>query len=97
METKLDEPSLRAFIDDAHTIVEQRCASHTSDEDALAAVETYVACHLVTAPDPRVQSAAHADIDVEYEDVEGNYWQRAVLTDPTNRIARPGGYTALTT
>jgi hypothetical protein len=96
-ETDLDESTLLAFIEDAHQIVEERCAPHTSDEGALASVETYLAAHLATSKDPRVKSASHAGVDVEYSGNSDNYWHQAVLADPTNRIARPNGYTTLTT
>ncbi|NHX41389.1 MULTISPECIES: hypothetical protein [Haloarcula] len=96
-ETDLSESDLIAFVEDAHRIVENRCSAHTSDEDALAAVETYLAAHLASSKDPRVQSASHESVDIEYNAGGDRYWHRAVLADPTNRLARPNGFTTLTT
>lgn len=95
-ETDLVEADVLAFIEDAHRIVENRCAEHTSNEDALAAVEAYLAAHLASAKDPRVTSASHASGDVEFGANGNRYWHNAVLADPTNRLARPNGYTTLT-
>jgi hypothetical protein len=96
-ETDLSEGELMAFIEDAHRIVEDRCAEHTSDEEALAAVEVNLAAHLASSKDPRVTSASHASADVEFGANGNRYWHNAVLEDPTNRLARPNGYTVLTT
>jgi hypothetical protein len=97
LETDLNEAELTAFIEDAHTIVQNRIADYTDDEDTLAAVETYLAAHLATAKEPRVATASHEGADVEL-DADGNrYWHQAVLLDPTNRLARPNGCTFATT
>jgi hypothetical protein len=97
LETDLPEADLMAFIEDAHRIVEARCADHTSDTGALSAVETYLAAHLATSKDPRVETASHEGVDVEFETDANRYWHDAVLQDPTNRLARPNGFTTLTT
>jgi hypothetical protein len=97
LETDLDEAELMAFIEDAHRIVEDRCTPYSDDESALSAVETYLAAHLATAKEPRVTSGSHGGVDIEYEDDPDRYWHKAVLLDPTNRLARPGGYTIATT
>ena len=98
LETELVEVELSAFIADANMVVDQRCAGHTDDEDALATVETYVAAHLATTKEPRVGSTSHESVDVDL-DTDGNrYWHRAVLLDPTGRLATsPHGHTVATT
>lgn len=94
LETDLDSAELSTFISDAHSVVNQRCADHTDDEGALADVETYVAAHLATAKDPRVGTASHESVEVEYEVNADRYWRQAVLVDPTGRIDTPNrGYT----
>lgn len=84
-------------VEDAHRIVEQRCGPYTDDEDALATVETYLAAHLATAKDTRVSQGSHGGIQVTYEASGERYWYKAVLADPTNRLARPGGYATFST
>lgn len=98
LETELEDVSLQAFISDANTVVERRCAPHTDDTDALADVEAYVAAHLATAKDPRVSVASHESVDVEFETDAHRYWEQAVLLDPTGRLDRPErGYGVATT
>lgn len=93
LDTELDDTSLMAFTEDAHTVVNTRLAPYTGDETSLAAVETYVAAHLATSKDPRVQSAAHESAEFEYSEKQGqSYWHRAIVLDPTGRLARPSGY-----
>ena len=98
LDTELEDVSLQAFVSDAHRVVEQRCAPHTDDADALGDVEAYVAAHLATAKDPRVNMASHESVDVEFETDPHRYWQHAVLLDPTGRLDRPDhGYGVATT
>jgi len=97
LDTEVDEPAIQAFIEDAHRVVNQRIAPYTDDESALAAVETYLAAHIATSKDPRVQSASHESVSFEYEEGRGQeYWHNAIMQDPTGRLARPGGYTVIT-
>lgn len=96
-ETDLEPSVLTAFIEDAHQIVEQRCAPYTDDTGALASVEVYLAAHLATSKEPRVQSASHEGVDVAYEGNGQRYWHKAILADPTNRLARPTGHKVFTT
>lgn len=97
LETSLTEAELIAFVEDAHRIIENRCASYSTDDDALASAETYLAAHLATTKDPRVKSASHAGADIEYDTNGNRYWHQAVLLDPSNRLARPSGYSIKTT
>lgn len=98
LDTDLEEDSLLAFIEDAHLVVNDRIAPYTDDAERLAAVETYVAAHLATSKDPRVQSAAHESAEFEYAEDQGQtYWHRAIMMDPTGRLARPSGYPVYTT
>ena len=97
LETDLDEAELEAFVADAHLIVEDRIADYCDDEGALAAVETYLAAHLSTSKDPRVESVSHEGVDAELGTTGDRYWHQAVLLDPTNRLARPGGFPIATT
>ena len=97
LETDLNEAALEAFIDDAHRIVEDRIAEHCDSEGDLAAVETYLAAHLATSKDPRVESVSHEGVDAELGTDGDRYWHQALLLDPTNRLARPGGFPIATT
>lgn len=96
-ETSLEPSVLTAFVEDAHRIVEQRCGPYTDDQDALATVETYLAAHLATAKDPRISQGSHDGIQVAYEGSGERYWHKAILADPTNRLARPSGYATFST
>lgn len=100
LDTDMGEVSLQAFIEDAHRVVNDRCAPHTHDRDALASVETYLAAHLATTKDPRVSAVDHESVSIEYAD-EGDgqqYWHKAIMVDPTGRLARPSkGYPIYTT
>lgn len=89
LDTDLGEVELQAFIEDAHRVVNERCAPHTHDREALAAVESYLAAHLATSKDPRVGSFSHESVDIEYTEDGQRYWHKAVLVDPTGRLARP--------
>jgi len=94
----VSEESIHAFIEDAHTVVNNRIAPYTDDSDALAAVETYLTAHLATSKEPRVQSASHESVSFEYAEEQGQkYWHQAILMDPTGRLARPNGYPVYST
>ena len=98
LETDLDSAELTAFIEDAHRIVERRCAPFVDDTGELADVETYVAAHLATAKEPRVASASHESVDVDLDVSPDEYWHQALLIDPTGRLDIPNrGYTVVTT
>jgi hypothetical protein len=98
LDTELSEATLQAFVEDAHRIVNQRCAPYTDDDSALSAVETYVAAHLATAKDPQFSEVAHESVSMTKAiDDDGNdYWHQALLIDPTSRLARPN-FTIATT
>lgn len=97
LDTELEEPTLQAFIEDAHRVVNERIAPYTDDESALAAVETYLAAHICTSKDPRVQSASHESVSFDYEEGRGQeYWHNAIMQDPTGRLARPSGFPVVT-
>ncbi|MCU4754243.1 hypothetical protein OB919_20045 [Halobacteria archaeon AArc-curdl1] len=97
LETDLGEAELETFIADAHRVVEDRCASYCDNESTLATIETYLAAHLATSKDPRVSSVSHEGVDAELGTDGDRYWHQAVLVDPTNRLARPGGFPIATT
>jgi hypothetical protein len=98
LDAEVDEPSLTAFIDDAHTVVNNQIAPYTDDRDALAAVETHLAAHIASSKEPRVQSASHESVSFEYAEEQGQkYWHNAIMMDPTGRLARPNGYPVYTT
>lgn len=100
LDTDLGEVELQAFIEDAHLVVTERCAPHTDDTGALAAVETYLAAHLATSKDPRVESFSHESVSVTHATEGGGnkYWHKAIMMDPTGRLARPNkGYPIYTT
>jgi hypothetical protein len=98
LETDLDSAELTAFIEDAHRIVERRCAPFVDDTSELAAVETYLAAHLATAKEPRVASASHESVEVELDVSPDEYWHQALLVDPSGRLDVPNrGYTVFTT
>lgn len=89
LETDVEHDSMHAFIEDAHRIVNNRCAPYTADSGALAAVETYLAAHLATTRDPQFTEVTHESAGAVL-DVNGNdYWHQAVMVDPTSRLARP--------
>jgi len=93
----VSEEALHAFIEDAHRVVNERVAPHTDDKSALSAVESYLAAHLATSEDPRVQSVAHESVSFEYSSEQGQkYWHNAIMMDPTGRLARPSGYPVVT-
>jgi len=94
----IDEPSLQAFIDDAHTVVNNRIAPYTDDRDALAGVETHLAAHIASSKEPRVDAASHESVEFEYAGEQGQkYWHNAIMIDPTGRLARPNGYPVYST
>lgn len=98
LDTEVSEESLHAFIEDAHLVVNQRIAPYTDDSNALSAVETYLAAHIATSKEPRVQSASHESVSFEYAEEQGQkYWHNAIMMDPTGRLARPNGYPIVTT
>lgn len=98
LETELQDDSLMAFIEDAHSVVNERIAPYTDDTARLSSVETYLAAHLATSRDPRVQTASHESVSFEYAENQGQtYWHRAIMMDPTGRLARPQGYNIYTT
>lgn len=98
LDSELSEEAIHAFIEDAHSVVNNRIAPYTDDSDALAAVETYVAAHLATSKEPRVQAASHESVSFEYAEEQGQkYWHKAILLDPTGRLARPNGYPVVST
>ncbi|ELZ00768.1 hypothetical protein [Natrialba asiatica] len=97
LETDLSEAELEAFIADAHRVVEDRCVPYCDDEGILASIEMYLAAHLATSKDPRVSSVSHEGVDAELGTDGDRYWHQAVLLDPTNRLARPGGFVIATT
>lgn len=98
LETDVPNEDLHAFIEDAHLVVNNRIAPYTDDSNALAAVETYLTAHLVTTREPRVASASHESVSFEYSTDTGQaYWHKAILVDPTGRLARPNGYPVYST
>lgn len=98
LETELETSALMTFIEDANTIVNNRCEPYTDDTDALADVETYLAAHLASAKEPRVSTVSGAVTEVELDADGDRYWHQAVLIDPTGRLDIPTrGYFATTT
>jgi len=98
LDTELEDDTLMAFAEDANRVVNQRIAPYSDDSAALAAVETYVAAHIATSKEPRVQSASHESVSFEYAEGQGqSYWHQALMMDPTGRLARPSGYPIYTT
>lgn len=94
----ISRQTLEAFAEDAHRVVEERCAPHTRDTDALIAVETYLAAHLACSKEPRIQSTSHESVSIEYAEEQAyKFWHRAILLDPTSRLSRPNGYPVYTT
>lgn len=89
LDTELDEAKVEAFIEDAHRIVNSRCAPYTDDERALAAVETYVAAHLATTRDPNFTEIEHESASGVLDRDGNDYWHTAITVDPTSRLARP--------
>jgi len=89
LDTELSESKTQAFIEDAHRIVNQRCAPYTDDEGALAAVETYLAAHLATTRDPQFTEISHESVGGVLDKNGNDYWHQALLVDPTSRLARP--------
>lgn len=101
--TDVDLPStdVQAFIDDAHRIVQRRCAGHASEnaQKDLAMVEVYLGLHLLTSKSPQIQSTSAEGVNVSYA-VDGSgsdYWHKAILADPTGRLARPDGWAVYST
>lgn len=98
LDTDIPEEAIHAFIEDAHTVVNNRIAPYSDDADALAAVETYLAAHLATTKEPRVDAASHEGVSFEYAGEQGQkYWHDAIMMDPTGRLARPNGYPVYST
>lgn len=97
----LQASDVQAFCDDAHAIVQQRVAPYadTDDQSDLARVETYLAAHMLTAKSPIIKSTSSDAISASY-DTSGDgseYWNRAILSDPTGRLARPEGWPVAST
>lgn len=98
IDVDVDEPSLQAFIEDAHIVVNNRIAPYTDDRSALAGVETHLAAHIASSKDPRVSSASHESVEFEYAGEQGQrHWHTAIMIDPTGRLARPNGYPVYST
>lgn len=101
IDLELPPSDVQAFIDDAHRIIQRRCAPYATDADQadLAATETYLAAHLLTSKSPQVTSTSAEGMSVDYaRDGSGNdYWHKAILTDPTGRLARPDGWNVFST
>lgn len=96
LDTDLDGAELFAFIEDANSVVNNRVRPYTTDEGAMADVETYVAAHLATAKEPRVSRTSGAVTSVELETDGMEYWNHALLLDPTGRLdTPPNGYSVL--
>lgn len=95
----LQASDVQAFCDDAHEIVQERVAPYAddSDQDKLAQVETYLAAHLITAKSPVIQSTSSDAISATYATSGSVYWRRAILADPTGRLARPEGWPVMST
>jgi len=97
----LGPSDVQGFIDDAHRVVQRRCAPHASDADQkdLATTEVYLAAHLMVSKSPQVSSVSAETMNVSYAiDPEGeDYWHRALLVDPTGRLARPDGWNVYST
>jgi hypothetical protein len=97
----LPPTDVQAFIDDAHRIVQRRCAEYASERDQkdLAMVEVYLGAHLMMSKSPQVTSTSAEGISASFA-VDGNgddYWHKAILADPTGRLARPDGWNIFTT
>lgn len=94
IDVEIGETELSTFIEDAHRVVENRISEYTSDEDALASVEAYLAAHFATATEPAIASVSHESVSIDYESDSSSseYWHKAILLDPTDRLSRPNGY-----
>jgi len=99
VDVDLEPTDVQSFIEDAHRIVQRRCSSHatTQEHEELATTEVYLAAHLITSKSPQVSSTSAEGISVSYETEQQDYWHKAILADPTGRLARPDGWTVMTT
>lgn len=97
----LTPTDVQAFIDDAHRVIQRRCAPYAGDSEQaeLSTTEVYLAAHLLTSKSPQVSSTSAETMNVSYAiDPEGeDYWHRALLVDPTGRLARPDGWNVYST
>lgn len=95
----LSPSDVQSFIDDAHRIVQRRCAPYASngDEPDLAMVEVYLGAHLLTSKSPQIQNTSAEGLSASYAVDEDGYWHKALLADPTGRLARPDGWNVFST
>jgi len=96
----LEPTDVQAFVDDAHRIVQRRCAPYVSEDlhEDLATTEVYLAAHLLTSKSPQIQStSAGVGVNVSYVTRDEDFWHKAILADPSGRLARPDGWSVMST
>lgn len=99
LDIDLPPSDVQSFIDDAHRIIQRRCAPYASDEDEadLAMTEVYLGAHLLTSKSPQIRSTSAEGLSASYAVSEDDYWHKALLADPTGRLARPDGWNVFST
>lgn len=86
------DSELHGFIQDANIIIDDRLKGNASDAK-LTLIEKYLAAHLASIMEQRVEESEVGDTAFVYEGETGmgleatKYGQQAKFLDPTNRLA----------
>lgn len=88
LDTKLTDPQLQAFVDDASLWVTTHLGSAGLGADLLKSLEKWLAAHFATAREPRLKSQRHGDDGEVYQRdlYVSEYLRQAVGLDPTGIV-----------
>jgi hypothetical protein len=96
-DSELQDEDVTPFLTGANLIVTQQLGGSGLPDALLAEIERWVAAHFVSAKDKQVRSESIGGVTQSYQ--TGNaasglgttvYGERALLMDPTGRLARMG-------
>ena len=90
IDTDLNSKQVNAFIEDASLWVDEFLASLPSPSPApvLAAIEKYLACHLITLRDPRLKSVKLDKVSETYQrdSTTTEYLKQAAALDKSGTV-----------
>lgn len=95
----LSTGELAPFIEDAHTIINNRVAGHVDTETATL-MEKWLAAHLTSMREQRLDRAAIGDSDMWFEGETGEglkatrYGQQVLALDDSGLLNTTGHYSA---
>ena len=94
--TSLTDDQINAFIQSANLLVTARCADQGLSDALLTEIETWLAAHLLSMRDMRVDSRSIGDVSFDYQGQTGfgldatTYGQQVKLLDTSGRLASAG-------